>query len=249
MLEMNEQEMMNQASLEDLETQSQEALTGYEYGELENMVDQIFENEEIDEIYENPMPENNSTTADELENFEPTEGNDTYDAGDAMEHWEFQGDTNRCGQFSQLFVIEEMTGLDLDPDTFCEFSQQQGWFDEYGGTAPEDLNKMLDYFGIENEISQGNDLDSLLECLENGGRAIVALDSGEYWDGEDATSDILEPYGADHAVEVIGFDAEKNCVILNDSGSPDGCGEEVPLDTFSDAWEDSGNLMVECYAQ
>lgn len=186
-----------------------------------------------------------STSIDELENFNPEESNDLYNAGEAMEIWECQGDTNRCAQFSQLFIIEEIYGITIDPDEFCAISEANGWFDEQGGTTLENMNKMLDYFGIENEMSQGKSIDDLLDCLENGGRAIVAVDSGEYWDNEDFWDDLFNPNGVDHAIEVIGFDPETNSVIVNDSGNPNGCGSKIPLDTFLDAWEDSGNFMVE----
>ena len=188
-----------------------------------------------------------STSWDELENFDPEGSNDVYDAADAMEYWECQGETNRCAQFAQLFVIEEAYGIEIDPDLFCMVSEQLGWFSEEGGTSLEDMNKMLDLFGIENELSQGKSFDDLLDCLEGGGRVIVAVDSGEYWDDENFWEDEFGMSGADHAIEVIGFDPETNCVIVNDSGSPNGCGCEIPLDTFLDAWEDSGNLMVECF--
>ena len=70
-------------------------------------------------------------------------------------------------------------------------------------------------------------------------------DSGEYWNGEEAWEDTFDPNGADHAIEVIGFDPETNCVIVNDSGNPEGRGTEIPLETFLNAWADSGNAMVE----
>lgn len=186
-----------------------------------------------------------NTSVDELENFNPTEANDLYNAGEAMEIWECQGDTNRCAQYSQLFIVEEMYGIKINPDEFCAISEANGWFDEQGGTSLENMNKMLDYFGIENEMSQGKSFEDLLNCLENGGRTIVAVDSGEYWDNEGFWDDLFDPNGADHAIEVIGFDPETNSVIVNDSGNPNGCGSEIPLDTFLDAWEDSGNLLIE----
>lgn len=188
-----------------------------------------------------------STTADELENFNPAESNDLFNSGEAMEYWEFQGDTNRCAQYSQLFVIEEFYDVRIDPDEFCAFSEANGWFSEEGGTSIQDMNKMLDYFGIDNELSDGNTMDDLMDCLENGGRVIVAIDSGEYWCGEDMWEDYFDPYGADHAIEVIGYNPETNCVIVNDSGNHDGCGCEIPLETFADAWADSNNTMIECY--
>jgi len=188
-----------------------------------------------------------STYADELENYSPYEGTDYNNSSDAMEIWEFQGDTNRCAQFSQMFIIEEFYGIDLDPNEFCAFAEANGWFSEQGGTTLDDMNKMLDYFGIPNEMSDGNTFDDLMDCLNDGGRVIVAVDSGEYWNGEGYWEDEFDPYGADHAIEVIGYDPETNCVIVNDSGNPDGCGCEIPFETFMDAWADSGNYMVECY--
>jgi len=190
-----------------------------------------------------------STTADELQNFNPETTDDIYHAADAMEHWEFQGDTQRCAQMSQIAVIEEFTGEDINPDEFCQFAYENGWYEgDDAGTRGEDMNKMLDYYGIENEMSNGKSFDDLLSCLENGGRAIVAVDSGEIWNGESYWEDAFNPEcGADHAIEVIGFNPETNCVIVNDSGNPNGCGCEIPLETFVDAWADSDNLMIECY--
>ena len=188
-----------------------------------------------------------STKIDDLNNFNPETSNDIFHAADAMEHWACQGNTERCAQCSQLFVIEEFLGIELDPDGFCAFSEANGWFSGAGGTYLEDMNKMLDYFGINNELSAGNSFDDLLRCLENGGRAIVAVDSGEYWNGEGFWDDLFHPNQADHAIEVIGYNPETDCVIVNDSGNPNGCGSEIPRETFIDAWNDSNNLMVECY--
>ena len=70
------------------------------------------------------------------------------------------------------------------------------------------------------------------------------------WYGED--SNIFSPAdSANHAVEVIGIDysnPEEPMVILNDSGSPNGCGEMVAMDVFEDAWAAGDKQMVECYA-
>lgn len=210
----------------------------------EIMNSEIFSEYGIESYSDNPMGAGASC---ELKNFNPIEENDIYNSGESMEHWEYQGNTERCAQFSQLFVIEEFTGVELDPDSFCQYSEMNGWFDESRGTAPENINKMLDAFGIKNELSEGNSINDLLECLENNGRALVALDSGEYWNGEGEWEDIFDPNGADHVVEVIGYNHETESVILNDSGSAEGCGEEVPVKTFVDAWNDSNNLMVKCY--
>ena len=187
------------------------------------------------------------TYVQELDNFNPETSTDFFNATEAMEHWEWQGDTNRCAQFSQLFVIEEFTGLELDPEAFCRFSEANGWFSEAGGTTLDNMNKMLDFFGIQNEMSYGKSIDDLLNCLENGGRAVVAIDSGEIWNGEGFWDDVFDPNHADHAIEVVGYNPETDCIIVNDSGNPNGMGTEIPREAFEDAWADSGHLMVECY--
>lgn len=235
---------MNDTQLSNLESMANDYVINGDFEAAGNAFSDVIEAYGVEAYSDSYMA---GTEIDELENFNPLESDDIYDAGEAMEVWEFQGDTNRCAQFSQMFVIEEFTGMDLDPNSFCELSEMNGWFDENGGTTMENMNKMLDLFDINNEMSQNNSFEDLLNCLENDGRAIVALDSGEYWNGEGFWSDIFSPNGADHAVEVIGYNPDTECVILNDSGSPNGCGEEIPLDTFMDAWEDSDNLMIECY--
>lgn len=192
-----------------------------------------------------------STYAEQLDNFDPSESNPALVSGDpatSMEEWEFQGSTNRCALYSQKFVIQELTGEEVDIEEMEAIAEQNGWFND--GTAFLNMNKMLDLYGIENEMSFNNDISDIKECLDNGGKVIVSIDSDEIWRGED--HNIFSPMsGADHAVEVIGIDntdPNNPMVILNDSGSPNGCGEMVPLDTFVDAWEDGNCQMITCYA-
>lgn len=170
------------------------------------------------------------------------------DPASSMEHWECQGETNRCALFSQMFVIEELTGEEIDMYEFQQIAEENGWYDD--GTSLVNLNRMLDYYGIENEMSFHNDISDVEECLNNGGRVIVAVDADEIWyygQGDDLFS---PNSSANHAVEVIGIDysdPDNPMVILNDSGTPYGCGEMVPLDEFMDAWQDSECQMVVCY--
>ena len=130
----------------------------------------------------------------------------------------------------------------------AELAEENGWFYEENGTPFLHMNKMLDYYGIENEMSFNNDEADLREALENGEKVIVSVDADEIWYGE--TDDVFTPTdGANHAVQVIGIDysdPDNPMVILNDSGHPDGCGEMVPLDVFMDAWEDGGYQMITC---
>lgn len=191
----------------------------------------------------------NATTIDQLENFEASESDPEQVAGDpegSMEYWEYQGSTNRCAVYSQKFIIEQLTGEEIDIDEIVEVATENGWFSEDGGTSILNLNKLIEYYGVDSDISQYNSIEDIEECLENGGLVEVAIDADEIWYGEN--DDFYVPNdGANHAVEVIGVDRtdpENPVVILNDSGNPNGCGVEIPLDTFIDAWEDSDFTMV-----
>ena len=189
--------------------------------------------------------------ADELENFDPAAADPDKVSGnpsEAMEEWEFQGDTNRCAVYSQKFVIEEITGQEIDIEELADLAEENNWFSEEGGTPFLSMNKILDHYGIENEMSFHNNIDDIKECLDAGGKVIVSIDADEIWYGENDS--IFSPAdNANHAVEVIGIDytnPNEPMVILNDSGSPNGCGEMIPLDTFLDAWEDGNCQMISC---
>ncbi len=191
-----------------------------------------------------------ATFANELPNYEPNENYPDGISGDpvtSMEHWEFQGNTNRCALYSQMFIVEEFTGQDIDIEEFTKIAFEQGWFND--GTSFLNTNKMLNYYGIENEMSFHNDISDIESCLDSGGKVIVAIDADEIWYGEG--NDLFSPNSAaNHAVEVIGIDytnPERPMVILNDSGNPNGKGVMVPLDDFMDAWKDSECQMIKCY--
>ena len=191
-------------------------------------------------------------TNNEYGNFDPDScspedivGNPTAD----MSHWEYQGDTNRCALYSQLFVIEEITGEELNINDLVQLCEKNGWTYENGSTPILNMGNVLGHYGIEHKMSFRNDMDDLTRALENGEKVIVSIDADEIWFGE--SDDVFTPNdGVNHAVEVIGIDnsdPEHPMVILNDSGTPNGQGELVPADTFMDAWDDGGNQMIEIF--
>ena len=190
----------------------------------------------------------------ELEQFQPDANYPEGISGDpagSMTHWECQGDTNRCALYSQKFVIEELNPNvgEIDIEEFAEIAKEHGWFTEEGGTTLLNMNNMLDYYGVENEMSFHNSIDDIEDCLNNGGKVIVSIDCDEIWYGAD--NNIFAPdSSSNHAVEVIGIDRTDPAhpmVILNDSGTPYGRGEMIPLDVFEGAWEDGDCQMIECY--
>ena len=192
-----------------------------------------------------------ATYAWELPQYEPGENypeNICGDPASSMKYWEPQGESGPCALYSQMFIIEEFTGQEIDINDFTAMAESNGWYGP-GGTTPLNLSKMLDAYGIENEMSFHNNINDIEDCLNEGGRVIVAIDADEIWNGEGG--DLFSPNAmANHAVEVIGIDysnPEQPMVILNDSGSPYGRGEMFPLEDFMDAWKDSECQMIKCY--
>lgn len=193
-----------------------------------------------------------TTDAALAQQFQPSENYPEDIVGDpsaSMAYWREQPDATSCALHSQMFIIEEFTGQEIDFNQFAQDAAANGWYGP-GGTQPLNLNKMLDYYGIENEMSFHNDISDIEACLNEGGRVVVAVDADEYWHGQN-NEDLFSPTArANHAVEVIGIDysdPDNPMVILNDSGTPGGRGLMVPLDDFMDAWEDSACQMVKCY--
>lgn len=167
-----------------------------------------------------------------------------------MDVWEFQGPTNRCALYSQKFVIEQLTGQDIDIEDFADIAKENGWFTEDRGTMSLNMNKMLEYYHIDHDVVYDSNMEDLESALNNGEKVIVSVDSGQIWEGE--SNDIFSPATtSDHALEVIGIDYStpgEPMVILNDSGHPNGCGEMVPLSIFEDAWSAGDHQMIVCRA-
>lgn len=197
--------------------------------------------------------------ADYQQNSGPAEGNFNPDSPDVnydslvgepqedLQYWEFQGYSGPCAIYAQMFAYEGLTGKEVDVDDLIDVAEENGWYDG-SGTSMDDMDKILNYLGMDTELSYDNDMDDIINCLENGGKVVVAVDGDEIWYGDN--DDMYTPNNPNHAIEVIGVDYSSGepMVILNDSGTPDGQGLMVPMDQFVDAWDDSGSLLVEAYA-
>jgi hypothetical protein len=81
-------------------------------------------------------------------------------------------------------------------------------------------------------------MDALMGVLRDGGAVIVNLNSQYIWGGDGQKTE------ADHALVVTGVDTDNDIVHMNDSGTEDGANEQVSIETFTAAWQTSGNEMV-----
>jgi hypothetical protein len=180
------------------------------------------------------------------------------DPASDMENWHCQTYNDTCAVVSQEFVLEELLGEDFDEDELRDIALENGWYTDGGGTPMEHVGDLLEVYGLQVDQSNGGTIDDISACLENGGSVIVGIDADEIWEAghNDIKDELLGDFAfapgvdANHAVEVIGIDnsdPDHVMVILNDPGSPDGCGVMIPLEEFQDAWDDSDNFIVTAY--
>ena len=156
--------------------------------------------------------------------------------------WFQQAFDGSCLPASVAQIYSLYTGEPVTDLAFVDLANQYGgWIvDEEGtpGMAPETAVALLEAVGIDASL-QTSDLAGLTLALEDGYAVMVAVDSGEIWYGE-----TTEDNAMDHALLVAGIDMETGTVYLSDTGTDQGNMLAVPLDTFLDSWQDSGNTMV-----
>lgn len=171
----------------------------------------------------------------------------------AAEHWHEQERGDTCAVVSQEFILDDFTGIDHSEAELQQIAEANGWYTPGGGTAPDDVGKILEYHGIPVEQQNGATLSQLEQALTERDGVIVGVDSSEMWSPGFDPDEPLDNYpgvpgqGADHAVQVIGLDYSdpaRPTAVLNDPGVPDGQATEVPLNAFLEAWEDTGYYLV-----
>jgi hypothetical protein len=166
------------------------------------------------------------------------------DPADTSEHWFQQAANGFCAPASIAQIVSEYSGTPFTDETaFVQLANDLGVWqvgpDGVPGLTVEGAATVLEAAGVPAAVVTGGGITMLADYLESGHGIMVAIDSGEVWYGE-ATED----YAPDHMVVVAGIDADRGVVLLSDPGSPDGDLEEVPIDTFMDAWADSEHTMI-----
>ena len=168
------------------------------------------------------------------------------DPGAAAPYWRYQHQED-CGLMAVADVVGQLTGhepLQVGIELrglFTPSSDHQGSIYEFDGTSPQDMVALLQNYGVASDLTTGNTMGGLEQDLAAGHKVIAGLNAETIWNypaGQGQRSQ------ADHAVVVTGVDTANDVVHLNDSGTPDGRDEQVPLDTFTQAWATGNNLLI-----
>jgi hypothetical protein len=164
----------------------------------------------------------------------------------AAPYWRYQH-VEDCGLMSAADVIGQLTGKEPSETAvvlrgvFTKSAVHHGDIYHFDGTSPEDLVVLLQKYDIQSDLTTGNTMATLEQDLAGGHKVIAGLNAETIWNYPASQGQRTNP---DHAVVVTGVDTRSDIVHLNDSGTPNGRDEQIPMDTFTQAWATGNNLLV-----
>jgi hypothetical protein len=164
----------------------------------------------------------------------------------AARYWRYQhGDD--CGLMAVADVVGQLTGrepfqigIELR-GVFTKSETHRGGIYRFDGTSPQDLVVLLQKYGIQSDLATGNTMEALEQDLAGGRKVIAAVNGETIWNYPAGQGQRTEP---DHAVVVTGVDTRADIVHLNDSGTPNGRDEQIPMATFTQAWATGNDLLI-----
>lgn len=164
----------------------------------------------------------------------------------AAPYWRYQIGED-CGLMAVADVVGQVTGKEPSQvgielrGVFTRSEVHHGGVYRFDGTSPQDMVLLLNKYGVQSQLTTGNTLQQMEQDLAGGRKVIAAINAETIWNYRPGQGQRTE---ADHAVVVTGVDTRNNIVHLNDSGTPSGRNEQIPLATFTQAWATSNNLLI-----
>lgn len=164
----------------------------------------------------------------------------------AAPYWRYQHQQD-CGLMAVADVIGQLNGREPSQigmelrGIFTKSESHRGDVYHFDGTSPQDMVLLLQKHDIASNLTTGNSMGALERDLAGGHKVIAALNAETIWNYPPGNGDRTTP---DHAVVVTGVDTGANVVHVNDSGTPDGRNEQIPMATFSQAWATSDDLLI-----
>lgn len=164
----------------------------------------------------------------------------------AAPYWRDQHQED-CGLMAVADVVGQLTGREPSQigielrGIFTPSGSHNGPVYLFDGTSPQDMVMLLQHYGIQSDLTSGNTMQGLEQYLAEGHKVIAALNAETIWNYPAGQGQRTDP---DHAVVVTGVDTGANIVHLNDSGTPNGRDEQIPMATFARAWSTGNNLLI-----
>lgn len=176
---------------------------------------------------------------------ETTHGQPNLDIEFDPETYQYYPDT--CAFQSQALILREY-GFNVTQEDLVEVAKAQGWYVDGYGTPADKVGKLLEYYGVDTSITEGNNIFNLANELAQNHHVLVTVDSGELWApgmGE-KLEDLLIREQADHALLVVGIDTSNPSdvkVIVTDPGNGN-TQYAYSEKQFMEAWKDSNCFMA-----
>lgn len=164
----------------------------------------------------------------------------------AAPYWRYQHQED-CGLMAVADVVGQLTGHEPTQigielrSMFTKSETHRGDIYHFDGTSPGDLVELLGKYDIQSDLTTGNTMTGLEQDLAGGHKVIAGLNAETIWN---YPPDKGQRTDADHAVVVTGVDTRTDIVHLNDSGTPTGRDEQIPMATFTQAWATGDNLLI-----
>jgi Peptidase_C39 like family len=168
------------------------------------------------------------------------------DPGAAAPYWRYQHQED-CGLMAVADVVGQLTGREPSQvgielrGIFTKSEAHRGDIYLFDGTSPEDLVVLLQKYGIQSDLTTGNTMGALEQDLAGGHKVIAGVNAETIWNYPPGKGQRTNP---DHAVVVTGVDTRTDIVHLNDSGTPNGRDEQIPMATFTQAWATGNDLLI-----
>ncbi len=205
-------------------------------------------------LHSDPQSDQSINTHDHLSHhhYDPNQ-NHSFVVGnpaEEMNYWHQQQADYSCGIAAEQFALEHLTHHHYSEAQLSHYAQQHGWYDPAHGTHMQDFGKLLaDQAQVPVESHLGANLGEISHKLAQGEEVFVAVNSTVAWLPEIIDPHLLAGQPANHIVQVIGVELDPHTlqpthVIVNDSGSPEGRGVEIPVEQFQVAMDASHDYMA-----
>lgn len=164
----------------------------------------------------------------------------------AAPYWRYQHQED-CGLMAVADVVGQLTGREPSQlgielrGIFTPSESHGGDVYFFDGTSPQDMVELLGNYGVGSNLTTGNTMTDVEQDLAGGHKVIAGVNAETLWNYPPGQGQRTQ---ADHAVVVTGVDTATNVVHLNDSGTPNGRDERIPMDTFTQAWSTSDDLLI-----
>ena len=190
------------------------------------------------------------------------------DPAAAAKYWRYQK-YDDCVLMSAADVIGQITGKEPSERTIISRAQATPSVVHPGsiyttpvntrnpnsgmGTSFADIPTLLALYKIDAKITNKTHatkdgirpgIEGIEQQLGAGHKVIVSVNAELIWHKPVENKDDSGKPRGDHAVVVTGVDTANDMVHLNDSGTPHGRDEQIPMALFLQAWEASKDLMV-----